>query len=72
MLSQAEARALGSSLPSDAVVDDNLGFAKERTISRLTEMQTLEHLINHAELHAPQLLLALKEARDIKKKKQRA
>ena len=26
------------------VVDDNLGFTKDRTISRLTEMQTLEYV----------------------------
>lgn len=44
------------------VVDDNLGFAKDRTISRLLEMQSLEHLIAHAERHAPELVLALKEA----------
>lgn len=44
------------------VVDDNLGFAKERTISRLLEMQSREYLISHAELHAPELVLALKEA----------
>jgi hypothetical protein len=31
------------------VVDDNLGFAKERTVSRLTEMQSGEYLIAHAE-----------------------
>ena len=42
------------------VVDDNLGFAKDRTISRLLEMQILEHLIAHAERHAPELVLALK------------
>lgn len=44
------------------VVDDNLGFAKDRTISRLLEMQSIEHLIAHAERHAPELVLALKEA----------
>lgn len=44
------------------VVDDNLGFAKDRTISRLLEMQSLEHLVHHAERHAPELVLALKEA----------
>jgi uncharacterized membrane protein YgcG len=37
---QAEARHIGSAALSPlAVVDDNLGFAKDRTISRLTEMQ---------------------------------
>lgn len=44
------------------VVDDNLGFSKDRTISRLLEMQSREYLIVHAEHHAPQLVLALKEA----------
>lgn len=34
-----------------AEVDDNLAFAKERCISRLTEMQSLEYLIAHAEQH---------------------
>ena len=44
------------------VVDDNLGFAKDRTVSRLLEMQSREYLISHAEHHAPELVLALKEA----------
>ncbi|PRW45043.1 vacuolar -sorting-associated 33-like protein [Chlorella sorokiniana] len=43
------------------VVDDNLGFAKDRTISRLTEMQSEEYLRAHAKAHAPELLLALGE-----------
>ncbi|KAG2493777.1 hypothetical protein HYH03_007997 [Edaphochlamys debaryana] len=47
----------------EAVVDDNLGFAKDRTISRLIEMQSLEYLIHHAKQYEPSLLLALKEAR---------
>ncbi|GFH09302.1 uncharacterized protein HaLaN_04412, partial [Haematococcus lacustris] len=46
----------------DIVVDDNLGFAKDRTISRMTEMQSLEYLVAHAKHHAPQNLLALQEA----------
>ena len=44
------------------VVDDNLGFSKERCISRLVEMQSLEYLIRHAKRHSPSLLLALEEA----------
>ncbi|KAL0053502.1 hypothetical protein WJX82_006636 [Trebouxia sp. C0006] len=44
------------------VVDDNLGFSKDRTISRLLEMQSREYLISHAEHHAPELVMALKEA----------
>lgn len=47
---------------SDLVVDDNLGFAKNRTISRLTEMQSMEYLVEHSNKHAPELLLALAEA----------
>jgi predicted ATPase len=48
-------------LPPGAWVDDNLAFAMERTISRLTEMQTLTYLVAHARAHAPVLLLALEE-----------
>lgn len=44
------------------VVDDNLAFAKDRTISRLTEMQSAEYIRAHAEDHAPELLYALEEA----------
>ena len=44
------------------VVDDNIGFSKDRAISRLLEMQSREYLIVHAEHHAPELVLALKEA----------
>ncbi|KXZ44587.1 hypothetical protein GPECTOR_65g205 [Gonium pectorale] len=46
----------------EVVVDDNLGFAKERTISRLTEMQSIEYLMHHARQHEPSLVLALQEA----------
>lgn len=49
------------------VVDDNLGFVKDRTISRLIEMQSNEYLIAHAVTHAPELLLALKEERSRKR-----
>lgn len=35
------------------------GFTKDRTISRLIEMQSREYLTHHAEAHAPELLLAL-------------
>ncbi|KAG6421223.1 hypothetical protein SASPL_117773 [Salvia splendens] len=34
---------------SDICVDDELGFAKDRTISRLTEMNSREYLEQHAE-----------------------
>ena len=43
------------------IIDDNLGFSKERCISRLVEMQSLEYLIRHAKRHSPSLLLALEE-----------
>ncbi|CAG9463157.1 unnamed protein product [Pedinophyceae sp. YPF-701] len=46
----------------DLVVDDNLGFVRDRTVSRLTEMGSLEFLRAHADLHAPELLLAIQEA----------
>ena len=48
----------------DWVVDDALSFAKERTISRLTEMDSMEYLVEHANRHAPELLLALAEAEE--------
>ena len=48
---------------TDVMVDDNLGFAKDRTISRLTEMQSLEFLLAHANEHAPENKLALEEAK---------
>ena len=35
---------------------------KDRTVSRLTEMGSLEYIRAHAELHAPELLLAVSEA----------
>ena len=45
----------------DVIVDDQLAFSNERAISRLTEMQSLEYLVEHARKHAPELLLALQE-----------
>jgi predicted ATPase len=56
------AGACGMRDESQLEVDDNLGFSKDRTISRLTEMQSIEHLLVHAQQHAPQLVLALEEA----------
>ncbi len=49
-------------LLQEDVVDDNLGFSKDRCISRLTEMQSFEYLMAHAKRHSPELLLALQEA----------
>lgn len=48
----------------DWVVDDKLSFAKERTISRLVEMGSTEYLVEHANRHAPELLLALAEKQE--------
>lgn len=45
----------------ELVVDDNLAFAKDRTVSRLIEMESMEYLAEHANRHAPELLLALAE-----------
>nr|XP_024360156.1 AFG1-like ATPase isoform X3 [Physcomitrium patens] len=36
---------------ADLLVDDELGFAKDRTISRLTEMHSKEYLKEHAKTH---------------------
>ncbi|GBG00285.1 hypothetical protein Rsub_12964 [Raphidocelis subcapitata] len=60
------APAAGDGDAGDALVDDNLGFSKDRTVSRLTEMQSLEYLAAHAEAHEPSLTLALREALDAK------
>lgn len=38
-------------------------FPQDRTISRLTEMQSLEYLIAHAKQYAPENLLALQVSR---------
>ena len=35
----------------ELLVDDNLGFTRDRTISRLTEMQTKEYRSAHYEAH---------------------
>lgn len=63
IVTQQEAHDKPHKLKSpDVIVDDNLGFAKDRTISRLTEMQSLEYQLQHAQQHAPENLLALEEA----------
>ncbi|KAF6261142.1 AFG1-like ATPase-domain-containing protein [Scenedesmus sp. NREL 46B-D3] len=50
----------------EVVVDDQLGFAKDRAISRLTEMQSIEYLLQHAKQRPElkHLVLALQEAQD--------
>lgn len=60
VMSNAEAHD-GRVLNEGAVVDDNLAFAKDRTVSRLIEMQSHEYLEAHAQRHAPELLLALQQ-----------
>ncbi|KAK3276426.1 hypothetical protein CYMTET_15491 [Cymbomonas tetramitiformis] len=45
----------------ELIVDDNLGFTKDRVISRLTEMQSEEYARAHAEKHAPEFLAALRQ-----------
>jgi len=50
----------GSTGP-EVVVDEQLAFVKDRAISRLTEMQSIEYQIQYAKQHAPQLVLALQE-----------
>ncbi|KDD71358.1 hypothetical protein H632_c5215p0, partial [Helicosporidium sp. ATCC 50920] len=45
-----ELRSAGGGLPEGAAVDANLGFAKDRTVSRLVEMQSVEYEQAWAEL----------------------
>lgn len=68
ILTQKEAQNMDNELGDAYVVDDNLGFAKDRTVSRLTEMQSDEYLRAHAETHAPELLYALEESRRTRRK----
>lgn len=51
----------GSGGGPEVVVDIQLAFVKDRAISRLTEMQSIEYQIQYAKQHAPQLVLALQE-----------
>lgn len=51
----------GSGGGPEVVVDIQLAFVKDRAISRLTEMQSVEYQIQYAKQHAPQLVLALQE-----------
>jgi predicted ATPase len=66
VVTQTEARLregkMSEEETAELVVDDNLGFSKERTISRLLEMQSIQYLIAHAQQHDPELVPALKEA----------
>jgi predicted ATPase len=60
---KGHASSSSGSSGGELVVDDNLGFSKDRTISRLTEMQSEEYLRAHAKAHAPELLLALAQGK---------
>ena len=53
------------------IVDDNLAFSKDRTISRLTEMESREYLMSHARRHVPCLVLALEEEGGAEKHKEK-
>lgn len=57
----SESKSCADTTRGDTVVDDNLGFVKDRTISRLIEMQSSEYLADHAKKHAPELLRAMEE-----------
>jgi predicted ATPase len=56
----ADAKARLSAAAADELcVDDNVGFSKERTISRLIEMQSIHYAREHAHRRAPELLPSL-------------
>jgi peroxisome-assembly ATPase len=59
----AQSKSEVSKFAEEMLVDDNLGFAKDRTVSRLAEMQTIEYAIAHAKRYDPALCLALEDAR---------
>lgn len=63
LLTQAELREARAAKQlaslEEVVVDDVVGFAKERTISRLIEMQSVHYSRQHATRHAPELLPSL-------------
>lgn len=67
IVTQSEYRAhrdgAGAEEEDGLCVDDNVGFAKDRTVSRLIEMQSLEYARAHAEEHAPELLPSLQAAK---------
>ncbi|KAK9808546.1 hypothetical protein WJX73_006973 [Symbiochloris irregularis] len=60
VVTRADAKSKGTD--DNTVVDDELAFASQRTVSRLIEMQSAGYLKTHAQEHAPHLLLALEEA----------
>ncbi|PWA95020.1 AFG1-like ATPase family protein [Artemisia annua] len=71
-ISDAQSRAPRTSSRSrknddyDICVDNELGFAKDRTISRLTEMNSKEYLEQHAEMIAEKQLPHMKMSQNCK------
>lgn len=63
-----------AAMPNDAdsFVDDHLGFVKDRTVSRLLEMQSIEYAMAHAERYQRDIVLALQEQKTIRVAKQSA
>jgi hypothetical protein len=59
--SSSSSNSSGAGGAPEAIVDVQLAFVKDRAISRLTEMQSIEYQIQYAKQHAPQLVLALQE-----------
>ncbi|XP_043696023.1 AFG1-like ATPase isoform X2 [Telopea speciosissima] len=49
---------------SDICVDNELGFAKERTVSRLTEMNSREYLEQHAAMLASETQISVRKANE--------
>lgn len=59
IVTQADYRVAQHTQGEELVVDDVVGFAKERTVSRLIEMSSLHYAREHAARHAPELLPSL-------------
>jgi len=63
IVTQAEFHDAKSRLPAEAMeqlcVDDNVGFSKERCVSRLLEMSSIHYARQWATHHAPELLPSL-------------
>eukprot|EP00242_Pyramimonas_sp_CCMP2087_P014620 CAMPEP_0198200600 /NCGR_PEP_ID=MMETSP1445-20131203/3592_1 /TAXON_ID=36898 /ORGANISM="Pyramimonas sp., Strain CCMP2087" /LENGTH=561 /DNA_ID=CAMNT_0043870723 /DNA_START=95 /DNA_END=1780 /DNA_ORIENTATION=+ len=56
---------MGDSKLQNFIVDDNLGFAKVRIISRMLEMQSEEYAHAHAQKHTPELVTELVKQRGL-------
>ncbi len=54
----------------ELIVDPQLAFVKDRAISRLTEMQSIEYQLQYAKQHAPHLTLALQEMQQRERQQQ--